>query len=171
MEEKPKEENRGIEGSQWSYGSKMESFTEEELKERIKKAMEYEIPNKIRPIPFMGNERELIRYRYSELIARCPVTGISDMYDILIDFIPSNTIPELKSLKIYFWAYQQLPISHEHLAAKVYNDFTKTINPKECKLTLLVSERGELRTSVVLGKISLQNGEGFDREYIKPYQW
>lgn len=142
---------------QWEYKPKIEDMTDEELRQRIKEVMEYEIPKKIRPMPYLGKEDEVVEYMYEELIARCPMTGIHDLYRVTIRFIPEKKIPELKSLKFYFWEYQQLPISHEHLAAKIFRDFIKAIEPRKIWLKLEVAGRGEIFTTVRLGDDELEN--------------
>ena len=135
----------------WSYAKTVEEMSDQELKERIKDAMDFEIPNKIRPIPYIGGEELTIEYSYPELQAKCPMTGLKDIYKIRIKFIPDNIIPELKSLKFYFFSYEELPISHEHLIAKIYKDFKKVIKPKKIAMVLYVAERGEIITTVALG--------------------
>ena len=83
------------------------------------------------------------------------MTGITDLYKVKIKFIPKKFIPELKSLKFYFFGYQELPISHEHIAAKVYNDFKEAVDPLSLAVELIVAARGQLATTVVLGNKEL----------------
>ena len=135
----------------WTYAKTVEEMSDCELKERIKEAMAFEIPNNIRPMSYIGGEELTIEYSYPELQAKCPMTGLKDIYKIRIKFIPDNIIPELKSLKFYFFSYEELPISHEHLIAKIYKDFKKVIKPKKIAMILYVAERGEIITTVALG--------------------
>ena len=139
----------------WNYTKTVEEMSDQKLKKRIKEAMSFEIPNKIRPIPYIGGEELTIEYSYPELQAKCPMTGLKDIYKIRIKFIPDKIIPELKSLKFYFFSYEELPISHEHLIAKIYKDFKKVIKPKKIAMILYVAERGEIITTVALGDKNL----------------
>lgn len=132
----------------WEFKGKMEGMKGDELKERIQKAMDYEIEDKIQPVPYLGKTDIIVKHRYLELVARCPVTGILDLYTIVIRYIPNKWIPELKSLKFYYMGYDQLPISHEHLLAKVFGDFKNVIKPKWLKITLSVAIRGGIKTIV-----------------------
>jgi 7-cyano-7-deazaguanine reductase len=135
----------------WTYAKTIEEMPDRELKERIKDVMAFEIPNKIRPMPYMGGEELAIEYSYTDLQAKCPMTGLKDIYKIRIKFVPDKIIPELKSLKFYFFSYETLPISHEHLIAKIYKDFKKVIKPKKIAMILYVAERGEIITTIALG--------------------
>ncbi len=132
----------------WVFGKTMESMTDGQIFERIQQALEYEIPNKIRPLPYLGGIRETVEYISKEVVARCPVTGLIDFYTIKIRFVPNELIPELKSLKYYFIGYENLPISHEHLVAKVLKEFTKVIRPKTLHIQLTVAVRGGIETMV-----------------------
>ena len=135
----------------WSYTKTIEKMSDQELKKRIKDAMNFEIQNKIRPIPYIGGEKLTIEYSYPELQAKCPMTGLKDIYKIRIKFIPDKIIPELKSLKFYFIGYEEFPISHEHIIVKIYKDFKKVVQPKKIAMILYVATRGEILTTVMIG--------------------
>lgn len=137
------------------FGKTMESMDGEKLKERIKLGMDFEIPHKIRPIPYLGEQEQICEYAFDELVARCPVTGIKDHYKIIIRYIPDKFIPELKSLKFYFWDYEEefVPISHEHLASKIYSHFKEVIQPKDLFIRLDVAGRGVIFTTIRLGNM------------------
>ena len=134
--------------NEWKFTKKIEDMSLKETTERIKKGYEYSMP-KLFIIPYLGG-KERVSYITKDFVARCPATGISDVYELSISFIPSKYIPELKSLKIYFNAYQDLPISHEHVASKIYNDFKEQVKPKEMELKLKAAIRGGIETIVEL---------------------
>lgn len=138
----------------WRFEPKMEDMTDAEIAERIRAAYAYEIPAKLRPIPYIGDKNALISYSSDELTARCPVTGYIDLYKVKFQFLPDEIIPELKSLKLYLMAYGDLPISHEHLASKLYHDFGDAVAPRELKVTLDVAVRGGISTEIVLGSLA-----------------
>jgi 7-cyano-7-deazaguanine reductase len=85
------------------------------------------------------------------------MTGIKDLYKIKIKYVPDKIIPELKSLKLYFWGYENLPISHEHIIAKIFKDFEIIIKPKKLAILLYVAERGEMITTIAIGDEKLLN--------------
>ena len=129
------------------FGEKMESMQGKELEERILKAWNWAMP-KLTPIPYVGKIDQDVQYRYEELTGLCPVTGIQDLYTVTINFVPDKSVPELKSLKMLYLAYRNLPISHEHLQAKIFDQFKNEIDPKQLKVVLDVAVRGGIYTTV-----------------------
>ncbi len=146
------------------FVKRIEDMTDMQLKERIQYSMDYEIKNKIRPVPYLGGQKLFVEYSYPELQARCPMTGIKDLYKVRIKYIPDKFIPELKSLKFYFFGYEELPISHEHIAAKVHKDFLKALSPISLAIQVYVATRGELDTTIALGDANLLSFTREERE-------
>jgi len=136
----------------FDFTKKIEDMSPEQMEERIRAGYEYEIPHKIVPIPYLGGTEE-VSYKYPELIGLCPATGYPDLYVSTIDIIPGKHIPELKSLKFYYMDYKDLPISHEHLADKIFNDVSAAINPKKIKVTLDTAVRGGIYTTITKGTL------------------
>ena len=134
----------------WQFAGKMEGFTDNELKKRIQQGMDKLFEHRIRPIPYLGKVHQVITHTYPELEALCPVTGIHDLYDIKLVYEPNELLPELKSLKFWFWEFRTHPISHEHLAARIYRDLKETLNPRWLNVYLMVADRGEIKTTVII---------------------
>lgn len=130
-----------------SFKGKIEEMDIEELREILRCAYKADMP-KINPIPYFGEEEE-ITYEYSELTAICPMTGIQDLYTVKIKYVPEDYIPELKSLRFYFLAFRNLPITHELLASKIFSEFVLAVKPKKIQLTLEVAIRGGIKTTIV----------------------
>lgn len=131
------------------FVTKIEEMKEEKIKEIIQQSMNFQ-PYQIRVIPFIGKEKITCKYTYAELIARCPMTGLKDVYKIIISFIPDKFIPELKSLRYFFDCFEDLPISHEHLLCKIFSYFKETVKPLNCNMELIVAIRGGIKTEVVI---------------------
>lgn len=155
-----------MKNKKWKYYRTIEKMSNRELEKRIRKTMDYKIENKIKSIPYIGGERLVVEYFYPELQARCPMTGLKDLYKIRIRFIPKKFIPELKSLKFYFIGYEDLPILHEHLIAKIYRDFKKAVRPEKIAIVLYAASRGEIATTVSTGneKLFLRGAIGMVKE-------
>lgn len=134
----------------WWFGKKIEDMSDEELKKRIEQVMALDFKLDIRPIPYIG-DREIVQYYTDELIGLCPMTGYPDIYKLTIRFYPCEKIPELKSLKMYLMNYLNVPISHEHLADKIYNDFNERIISEKTYLKLEVARRGGIDTTIEKG--------------------
>lgn len=133
--------------TKWDFTGRIEDMTEDQLLERVTAAYEAPMPE-IAVIPYVGNTCAAVRYVYKELVALCPMTGIQDLYEIVIDFTPDKYVPELKSLRFYFLAYRDLPISHEHLASKIEKDFKDAVQPDWLAVKLHVAIRGGIKTIV-----------------------
>lgn len=131
----------------WNAKKKIEEMESHELSMYIEMAMNVKM-SAIMPIPYEGKIDQTVSYDYPELTAKCPMTGIQDLYRIQILFIPNKSIPELKSLKFYFLDYVDIPISHEHLLAKIFRDFKCSIQPKYLKIILDVAIRGGIHTII-----------------------
>jgi len=138
--------------TQWIPLAKMESASEEVYRERIEKAYSVSLPHQIlTKVPYVGST-EIVEYRYSELIGLCPITFLPDLYDLTIRFIPEKYVPELKTLKYYFMDYLKIPISHEHLANRIYRDFQTQITPKQIYLYMKTAIRGGIETNIEIGE-------------------
>lgn len=131
----------------WNFTKKIEDMTPQEVRERIEKAYKEEMP-KIVGIPYVGVQEEVITYIYPELTALCPMTGLQDLYTLEITLEPNHFVPELKSLKFYLMAYRDLPISHEHLASKIYEDLDRVLAPGVLEINLDTAVRGGIKTIV-----------------------
>lgn len=136
----------------WQYKSQIEEMTPEQLKERINAAMEFKNRYQIKTIPYVGKVPQVVTYDFSELVARCPMTGYLDFYRAKLVLVPGNLLPELKSLKLYYYGFADLPISHEHLAAKIYTEFCEIVKPVSCRLELTANVRGGIETTIVVGE-------------------
>ena len=129
---------------------KIEDTDPANLYEKMKDVMVLDIKSTIIPIPYIGDRSATVTYETEELIALCPMTGLPDFYKVEIEYIPKHTMPELKSLKMYFYRYLTMRISHEHLATKIVDDFRKMIIPSEMTLKLTANIRGGIQSTVVI---------------------
>ncbi len=132
---------------EFKFEKKMEDMVGDKLKERIKQGWEFKTPQ-LTPIPYIGKIDQTIVHLYHELVALCPVTGITDLYTIKIEYTPDKIIPELKTLKLYFLSFRNLPISHEHLHAKIFKEFKEQVQPKLLNIHLDVAIRGGIKTDI-----------------------
>lgn len=140
-----------VKKSDFPFGKVMESMSGYKLKLRIQKAWLWHM-DKLSKVPYLGVIPQTITYSYPELTALCPVTGIQDLYTVNITFVPRKWIPELKSLKYYLMGYRNLPISHEHLQAKIFKEFEQQIKPESLKVHLKVTVRGGIYTDITYVK-------------------
>lgn len=78
----------------------------------------------------------------------CPKTGLPDFVHVKIDYIPTKTCIELKSLKMYIVAFRDVGIFHEHLTNRILDDFVAACDPKWVKIGATVTPRGGIQTTV-----------------------
>jgi len=129
------------------FKKKIEEMNSEEIRKQQEKVKKMKMPE-IRTVDFLYEGGEMV-YEYRELIALCPITGIPDIYTVRIIHTPDKKIPELKSLRFYFLAYKDIPILHEHLANKIFEDFKKAVKPKNLKIELNAAVRGGIHTKII----------------------
>ncbi len=86
----------------------------------------------------------------NELVAKCPVTGQTDLYRVSIAYRPAGWALETKSLKLYFAAFQQDPdgIFAEHLADRIAADVADATSAVDVEVTLVQNVRGGITTTV-----------------------
>lgn len=137
--------------NKWDYQPRIEEMSQDQIKERIAAAMEFVNEHPLVTMPYAGRVAQVVSYESAELIARCPMTGYPDFYRIKLTMVPGDLLPELKSLKLYYFGFAELPISHEHLAAKIYAEFCEAVRPVACRLELTVGIRGGIETAITVG--------------------
>jgi len=133
------------------FKEKIEGMDNEELKKQQESVKRLKMPP-IRTLDYLYKEGGEVTYEYPELTALCPMTGIQDLYTVRITYVPEKKIPELKSLREYFLAYRDIPILHEHLANKIFEDFNQAVQAQKIKIQLNVAVRGGIVTTIVIAK-------------------
>ena len=83
-----------------------------------------------------------------EFTAVCPWTGLPDYGTLYINYVPSTTCVELKSLKYYLLSFRDVGIVQEHAVNHILRDLIKLCQPKTMKITLDYKTRGGIHTSV-----------------------
>lgn len=120
-------------------------------------------------LPFVGPEKvkatfletfpyegpvQTIRYKTAEFSAVCPFSGLPDIADVEIEYVPAAKIVELKSLKYYFMSYRDVGIYQEHVNAKIFEDLKTVLQPRELVVRMKYNTRGGIDafTEVSLSK-------------------
>ncbi|MFY2560042.1 preQ(1) synthase [Corallococcus terminator] len=76
-----------------------------------------------------------IAFDCPEFTCLCPLTGQPDFARFKISYVPDQLCIELKSLKLYMWAYRNEGAFHEKVTNTIADDIIKAIQPR--KLTLV----------------------------------
>lgn len=90
-----------------------------------------------------------IRIRLPEFTCLCPKTGQPDFATLNLEYIPESSCIELKSLKIYIWAFREEGAFHEAVTNQILSDLVAACEPRFMRLTADFNVRGGVYTSVV----------------------
>jgi len=97
------------------------------------------------PFEYSGSETEVI-YETDEFTAVCPWTGLPDFGTITIEYIPQDSLVELKSLKYYLTSYRNVGILQEHVVNRILKDLVALVQPVAMEVEAEYRERGGIRT-------------------------
>jgi 7-cyano-7-deazaguanine reductase len=81
------------------------------------------------PNPRPGRDYE-IRFVFPEFTSVCPVTGQPDFATITITYVPRKLCVEMKSLKLYFFAYRNKGIFYEAVVNTILDDLVAVLKPR-----------------------------------------
>lgn len=73
-----------------------------------------------------------------------------DFGTIHIEYVPNETIVELKSLKYYLVSYRDVEIYHEPATNQILEDIVEVCNPRWIRVTGQFNVRGGITTDVVV---------------------
>ena len=102
-------------------------------------------------IPYEG-EAQYIKYETDEFSAVCPFSGLPDYGVLRIEYIPSDQIVELKSLKYYIISYRNVGIYQEEATNRLFQDIYKFLKPSYMKLTTIYNTRGGIDATCTIEK-------------------
>jgi 7-cyano-7-deazaguanine reductase len=103
----------------------------------------------LRTFPNPRPERDYtIEIRCPEFTSVCPMTGLPDFGEILIQYVPEATCVELKSLKYYLVGYRNQGIFYEAATNKILDDLVAVCRPRRMTVTGAFSARGGITTKV-----------------------
>lgn len=99
------------------------------------------------PNPRIGR-RYNIKISLPEFTCKCPFSGYPDFATIHIDYIPNQTVVELKALKLYINSYRDRYISHEESINQILDDMIEQCDPLEITIRGDFSPRGNVHTII-----------------------
>ena len=103
--------------------------------------------------PYDGPEQEIVTTT-REFSAVCPFSGLPDIADLTLRYIPKDKCVELKSLKYYIMSFRNVGIFQEHATARVAEDLQRVLKAESLTVTTTYNVRGGFETtcSVTLGE-------------------
>ena len=109
------------------------------------------ISSKIDLVDNPNNDRDYeIAIFIPEFTCVCPKTSQPDFAKIEINYIPNQSIVELKSLKLYLQQYRNFGIFHESVTNKILDDFRLACKPRKIKVVGKFNARGGITTNVTV---------------------
>lgn len=90
-----------------------------------------------------------IRISLPEFTCLCPKTGQPDFATINLDYIADKKCVELKSLKLYIWAFRDEGTFHEDVTNQILSDLVAATDPRFMRVTAEFNVRGGVYTTVV----------------------
>jgi 7-cyano-7-deazaguanine reductase len=102
--------------------------------------------------PYDGPEQEIVTTT-REFSAVCPFSGLPDIADLTVRYVPSDRCIELKSLKYYVMSYRNVGIFQEHATARIAEDLQRVLQAARLTVLTTYNVRGGFETtcSVTLG--------------------
>jgi 7-cyano-7-deazaguanine reductase len=83
-----------------------------------------------------------IKFVFPEFTSVCPVTGQPDFATITITYTPDRKCVEMKSLKLYFFAYRNKGIFYEGVVNTILDDLVAILKPRRMTVVGEFAVRG-----------------------------
>ena len=83
-----------------------------------------------------------IEFVVPEFTSLCPVTGQPDFATITIRYVPDKSCVEMKSLKLYFYAYRNKGIFYEGVVNTICDDLVAVLKPRRMTVIGAFNVRG-----------------------------
>jgi 7-cyano-7-deazaguanine reductase len=97
--------------------------------------------------PTPGRDYE-ISFECPEFTCLCPRTGQPDFATIRIRYVPDRLCVELKSLKLYLWAFRDQGHFHEAVTNRILDDLVRATRPRRMTVVGDFYVRGGIHTVV-----------------------
>ena len=114
-------------------------------------------PELLENIQYTGNPQK-IRYETEEFSAVCPFSGLPDVATVVIEYIPSDKIIELKSLKYYFISFRNVGIYQEAATDRIYKDIWNCITPVYLSIKTVYNIRGGILSTCIMDSDLISKG-------------
>jgi 7-cyano-7-deazaguanine reductase len=104
----------------------------------------------LEPIPYRNAKKNTrVEISNPEFTSLCPKTGLPDIGNITINYLPDRSIVELKSLKYYFLQFRNVGVFYENLTALILDHLVEALQPYEMIVEANFTPRGGITTRVV----------------------
>jgi len=105
--------------------------------------------SKLEAWPNSNPERDYItHFEIPEFTCLCPRSGFPDFATIIIDYVPEQSVVELKSLKLYINQYRNRQISHEAATNLILDELAVLLAPRWMRVVADFTMRGNIKTII-----------------------
>src|SRR3954470_6068126 len=96
----------------------------------------------------------VIEFVFPEFTSVCPVTGQPDFATITVRYVPDKYCVEMKSLKLYFYAYRDKGIFYEGVVNTICDDLVEVIRPRRMTVIGAFNVRGGTAGTVTVDYVA-----------------
>ena len=83
-----------------------------------------------------------VKFVFPEFTSVCPVTSQPDFATITVSYVPDQHCVEMKSLKLYFYAYRNKGIFYEGVTNQILDDLVELLKPRRMTVVGEFAVRG-----------------------------
>src|SRR6056300_433433 len=99
-----------------------------------------------------------ITHENPEFTSLCPMTGLPDFGNIIVNYVPDKLCVELKSLKYYFLDFREKGIFYEENTNQILDDLVELLDPIEIEIISEWGTRGGMNSVITASHIKENNG-------------
>ena len=101
-----------------------------------------------------------VEFVFPEFTSVCPVTGQPDFATITVRYVPDRQCVEMKSLKLYFFAYRNKGIFYEAVVNTILDDLVAALSPRRMTVIGQFAVRGGTAGTVTAEHDASRDGRG-----------
>jgi 7-cyano-7-deazaguanine reductase len=105
--------------------------------------------NKLEPWPNPYPARDyIIHFEIPEFTCLCPRSGYPDFATLVIDYVPEQSVVELRSLKLYINGFRNRALSHEAATNEILDELFQLLQPRWMRVVGEFNVRGNIKTTI-----------------------
>ena len=112
----------------------------------------------------------MVRFTCPEFTSLCPVTGQPDFAHLLIDYVPSDSLIESKSLKLYLGSFRNHGGFHEDCTVSIGQKIIAAAKPKWLRIGGYWYPRGGIPIDVFYQTGNAPEGVWIPDQGVEPYR-
>jgi 7-cyano-7-deazaguanine reductase len=95
-----------------------------------------------------GKRDFTVKLEIQSLIANCPLTGASDLANLVIEYVPNERCVETKAMRQFISYWKDWNTLGEQITNWILECFVNDVQPKRAKITARFEARGNINISV-----------------------